>query len=62
MTLQDRDMWDDLADHIEHNVRGIVDNHPLTRHLKEVERRNMAYCAGHSAISALTAEAIGNKE
>lgn len=43
-----------LEDYIQHRVRGIVDDHPLTRNLSEVARRNMAYCAGSSAVSALT--------
>lgn len=51
---------DALCDTIQHKVRGIVDDHPLTRYLPEVERRNMAYRAGHSAISALTAEALAS--
>lgn len=50
--------FQELEDHIEHKVRGIVDDHPLTRNLPEVARRNMAYVAAGSAISALTAEEI----
>ena len=46
----------DLFDDIERKVRGLVDEHPLTRRLSNVARRNMAYSAGHAAIGAVTAE------
>jgi hypothetical protein len=46
--------YSELADDIAHKVRGFVDSHPLTEHLSDVARRNMAYCAGNAALSALT--------
>lgn len=50
--------YENLADEIQHKVRGLVDDHPLTCKLREVERRNMAYAAGHAAVGALTADAL----
>lgn len=50
--------FDELEDSIEHKVRGIVDDHPLTSKLSDVARRNMAYCAAGAAISALTEDEV----
>lgn len=52
------DQFRQLENEIEHKVRGIVDDHPLTRHLSDVARRNMAYCAGGAAVSALTEDEV----
>jgi hypothetical protein len=50
--------YEELEKQIIHKVRGIVDVHPLTKHLSDVARRNMANSAGWSALSALTPKEI----
>lgn len=52
--------FDRIRDNIEHKIKGIVEDHPLTRHLPKVALRNMAYCGAHAAISALTTGEIAS--
>lgn len=50
--------FEELRDQIEHRIRSVVEDHPLTRRLPRVAIRNMAYCGSHGAIDALTADQI----
>jgi len=49
-----------LENQIEHKVRGLIDDHPLTCRLSETARRNMAYSAGGAALCALTQEELNS--
>ena len=44
-----------LTERIDSLLRVLVDYHDLTKSLPEIERRNMAYCGSHAAVSALSA-------
>lgn len=48
-----RDEFDRLAEELHRHIADFVDGHLLTRDLRAVAKRNMAYCGAHAAISAL---------
>ena len=48
--------YEDLIRELQRLIADYVDEHPLTRNLRPVAKRNMAYGGAHAACSSLTAE------
>ena len=47
------DECDSLTEELQRLIADFVDDHQLTRNLRPVAKRNMAYCGAHGAVNSL---------